>query len=218
MPITIERLPASSEKSYITFQQVLNILPDELPFKRNVWIGGRLLRYGKEFSDVALPFQIETRFEVETEIRQYFGELFVAAGYSATASNQWKSNKQPMIRLYNDGKLIIDRNTQTFIEPPSPTRLSPTLTVEEVMTRLPQSLPFPVTVWLTGSLARYGQTWNDADFIIFELEDWQQYHGELKRLFEEVLAGWKCDVGKQVMPEREPVSLFRLYDQGQLTV
>ena len=134
-------------------------------------------------------------------------------GIIAVASNAWKSAK-PQIRIYNDGHLIIDRTTKTFIEPPSPTKLSPVLTVEELKERLPPSIPFTGTVWLTGSLARFGQTWNDADFIILENEDWEAQHGVLKRMFEEVLNGWKCDVGKAVMTDREPVMLYKLYEGG----
>jgi hypothetical protein len=198
----------------VTFQEVLNILPDTLPFLRNVWIGGRLLKYGKEFKDVPIVFYIETEFEVPAEYKQYFSNLFAPSVITATASNQWKTQR-PQIRLFNDGKLIVDRATGVFVEPPSPTKLSPTLTVEELKLRLPPSIPFTGTVWLTGSLARYGQTWNDADFIIFEKEDWIAQHGILKRMFEEALNGWKCDVGKAIMPEREPVFLFKLYEAGK---
>jgi hypothetical protein len=216
MSVIIETLPSSTASQSVTLVEVIGSLPDVLPFPRTIWIGGRLMKCGKEFKDNAIVFYVETNFEIEPAIKQFFNTAMQTLGCEATASNQWRSQKG-RFPIYTKGVLMVDRTSGMINHLPEATDLDEELTVEELCAAIPQSLPWKIDVWLTGSLAKEGKTWNDADFIIFEENDWKAHAKDFKALLEEVTNGWRCDVGKAVMPDREPVYLFKLYDKGVCT-
>jgi len=208
MPELTDTVPQNKYPiSIYTFKDVIDKLPDKLNYPLNIWIGGRLARYGQT-SD-ALAFLVEQDEEPSTELRIYFEKLLDPI--PATVLNNWRDEKILAVRLYNEGRLIIDRNTLTYTELPSPTAHPPILKVDEVLAKLPRNIHWKETVYLTGSLVRYGWSGNDVDFMV-DTDNLATFK-EMRNYFSNIL-GVKVDVGNTDMPEREPVYKFKLYEGG----
>lgn len=208
MSIITDTLPQQLEPITITLlKDVIQILPETLDYPINVWIGGKLARYGQTSENVV--FLLEGTGEASTEMKQYFNSI--AKQFQATASNRLFEQGVGSIRIYNEGRLIIDKETLCFTELPSPTLTPPILKLEDVLSLLPKTIKFKHTIYLTGSLVRFGWSGNDVDFIV-DSEDTEVYK-ELRQFFKEII-GWKVDVGNADMPERAPVYKCRIYEGG----
>ena len=132
------------------------------------------------------------------------------------------------LRLYNEGKLILDKKTLAYKEAPIPIKKLPCITSEEVLAKCPVTIPWTFDIYLTGGVVRKGWSSNDVDLIVTrkgvpvrtlaepilqEVPPKVLY--EMKRFFTN-LFNWHTDVGRAVMPEREPVYLYKLYEDGKL--
>jgi hypothetical protein len=153
--------------------------------------------------------------EPSVEQRMFFGDLF--APWSATLYEDWKNSRYKAVRLYNEGRFIIDRNTMTYTELPTSVYTAPVLTIGELKKRLPREIPFLHKIYLTGGLVKNGWSANDVDFLALEVTDYQEL-AKMARFFTEKL-GWKADVGNKSMPDREPIYTFPksrpLYEGGK---
>lgn len=209
MPVVTNTLPQNiDEIKFITIKDVLEMLPDELQYPLDIWIGGKLARYGQT-SD-ALMFLTDQEDETSTELKLYFEGLCLP--YPATLSEEWRNERISAVRLYNGGRLILDRDTLTYKELPSPTRKLPVITVEEVKAKLPKTIEWNETVYMTGSLVKNGWSGNDVDFMV-DTEDTKIFR-QMRNYFTTLL-GVKVDVGNAFMPEREPVYKVKIYEGGK---
>ena len=212
MPTYTDKLPQETLPiKTITIDEVVAVLPETLPFPINLWIADKLARFGK--TTESLIFLVEMEEEPSVEMRMYFEKLFEPLGFPATVFEDWKSKQYQAIRLYNEGRLIIDKATMTYKELPTPVHIAPVLTVEEFNKKLPNKIQWMQTIYLTGGLLKNGWSANDVDFIVFDGEN--EVLAEIRDYFTKRL-GWKVDVGKNVMKEREPVFLYKLYEEGWL--
>lgn len=208
MPIITDTLPQQIKPIKITLlSDVIKSLPEKLDYNINVWIGDKLARYGQ--TDGNLMFLIEQEDEPSREQRMYFGSI--AKPFSSTVSANWKDQKLSAIRLYNNGKLIIDKDTLTYKELPLPTSV-PIIKVEDVVSKLPKSVDCKETIYLVGGLVKNGWSGNDVDFMV-DSEDIEIYR-QLRNFFGKIL-GCKVDVGNAPMPEREPIYKVKIYEGGK---
>ena len=207
--IEIKVLPSSWEVKTISIDEVVDLLPNKLPWKVNLWIAGKIARFG--LTTDALIFLVEMKEEPSVEMRMFFENLFKP--YPATVIEDWKSQEYSAVRLYNNGKLIIDKDKMVYKELPTPVYSAPIMTIEEMKEVLPKEIPFKYTLHLTGGLVKNGFTCNDADFIAFDVQDTTELL-KMAKYFTKVL-GWKTDVGNKVMPEREPVYCYKIYKDGK---
>lgn len=209
MPTFVNTLPQKErEISIITIKEVVDKLPEELPWKINVWIADKLAKYG--ITTEALIFLVEQEEEPSIDMRMFFEELFKP--FPATVYEDFMNRKYSAIRLYNEGKLIINKEDMTYKELPTPIYKAPILTIDKLMIMLPNEIKYTDKIYLTGGMVKNGFSNNDIDLIIFEEED----KGRLLEiaLYFEKLTGWKVHCGNSVMKEREPVYCFLLYDGG----
>ena len=214
MPTYVDTLPQKVELiRTVTLRELIGCLPSVLIFPLNVWIGDRMARYGMTTGNIV--FLIENEEDATEAVRKYFSSLTAALGIQATAMCSWKNNAISALRLYNEGRLIIDKSTLAYKEIPTPTRCVPVLTIAELIAKLPRTIKWNHTLWLTGGIVKNGWSANDADLIIFEEQTDRSVFVEIARFFT-VLLGWKTDVGGKVMEDREPVYLFKLYERGAL--
>lgn len=193
----------------VTLQEIIKILPERLSFPINVWLGGEIARYGQ--TTKSLIFLVEQDGEVSRNLRMYFEKMLFP--YKASASSSWKDEKITALRIYDLGKLIIDKKTLTYKKIPSPTVCPPIILVEEVLKFLPPEIPFKETVYLTGSLVKNGWSGNDVDFMVDTKDG--IVHSEIWRFFKELLE-LKVDVGNSEMPNKAPVYKYKLYEDGKL--
>ena len=215
MVTTVTTLPQNHvEVKKVTIFDVVSLLDETLPpyvGKLNVWIAGRLAKYGVTHEN--LIFLMEQEQEATTEQRMYWENIIRPLGIASTGSENWKDT-MAKLRLYNLGELIIDKKTLQYKQVPYPVTLSTALTREELFKRLPKEIPFTETIWLTGGIVKNDETYNDIDLVVFEpIEDKTRY--AKIRLFIEKVIGWKTDIGTREMPEREPI-FFKLYENGIL--
>lgn len=209
MPIITDTLPQNTEEiKFITFKDTLEMLPDELKYPLDIWVGGKLARYGQT-SD-ALIFLTDQEDETSTELKLYFEGL--CDPYPATISQEWRNERISAVRLYNQGHLIIDRDTLAYAELPTVTARLPIITAEEVKANLPKTIQWKETVYLTGSLVKNGWSGNDVDFMV-DTEDTTIFR-QMRDYFTSLL-GVKVDVGNGAMPEREPIYKVKIYEKGK---
>lgn len=203
MSFIVETIPQKLKPLvHVTITELFNILPKQI-HPINVWIGGSIARYGKTTG--ALIFLLEQKNEPSAEQRLFFSEIVLPLKAQATASNNWRDEKITAIRVYDNGQLV----QQPFKEVDS----IPEITKDYVLSKLPKTIPFPlVPVYLTGSIVKQGWSRNDVDFIT-NSSDVVLVH--LRNYFTQIL-GCKVHVGKAVMPEREPVYLYKIYDKGAI--
>lgn len=211
MPIYTDTLPQSTAViKTMTFKDLLSVLPDELPFNYNFWISGRLAKFG--ITNENLVFLIDVDEEPSIEMRNLFMPYTTKLGFDSTVSNAWKNSRLNSVRLYSEGKLIIDRDTLACKQLPAPTKI-PQITSSDVIAKLPETIPWTETLYLTGGIVKNGFSCNDADIICFELAD-PTHLGKMRDFFTN-LFGWRTDVGLRVMENREPVYLYKIYEGGK---
>lgn len=208
MPIISKTLPQNVESiKIVTFKEVIQVLPATLDYPINVWIGGKLARYGQTSDN--LIFLVEQEGETSTELKLYFEKI--SQPYIATVSSSWRNEKLSAVRLYNEGRLIVNKETLTYTELPVPTKLLPIIQLLDILNKLPKTIQWNETVYLTGSIVKYGWSGNDVDFMV-DTNDTKVYR-EMRTYFADIL-GCKVDVGNVNMPEREPVYKYKLYENG----
>lgn len=193
----------------VNIREMVAVLPKTIPYKINVWVGDRMARFGKTTD--AIIFLAEMATEPTVEQRGFFEQLVAPLGLPATLIENWKNQRYSAIRLYNEGRLIVDKETMTYTELPTPVHEPPVLTVEEAMRLLPKTIPFLATVYLTGGLVKNGWTANDFDFIS---NGPREQLSQMAMWFTKRL-GWKTHVGPEVMSDREPVYLWKAYERGK---
>lgn len=219
MPIFVQELPQAVQPvNDITVTQLIAALPETLAYPLKVWVTGEIARYGRTTNNLIFLADMET--EPSAEMKEYFNTLCAPLSINATVAHDWRDKKWlgkkgGLMPLYNDGRLIINRQTMAYTEAPHPASEAPVVTLDDLRQKLPQQVEWQDTLYLTGSLAWRGWSANDVDMIVFMEEPDQPKFHAMRSFFTERL-GWKTDVGHAVMPEREPVYLFKLYENGQL--
>lgn len=206
MPTITNSLPQRDEPIRITtFRDLIDTLPETIEFPLNIWIGGKLARYGQTSDN--LVFLVEGEGDTSTELKLYFESI---SPIPATVSTEWRNEKMGAVRLYNEGALIIDKKTLSYTELPKPTKLPPIITLEEIMKKLPKQVEWKQDIYLTGGLVKNGWSGNDVDFMTDADTD---TFVKMKTFFTNLL-GVKVDVGNASMPEREPIYKYLIYKGG----
>lgn len=217
MAEVVTALPAAESVSSVTFLDLVAALPNEIKFPFNVWIGGKLARYGKTSETVV--FLLEVDREPTSEEMNFFDSLIQPFGLSGTASEQWRNEFIPAVRIYNEGRLIVDKVTGRINELPAAVRLKDEITPEIFFPKLPAEIPFKETIWLTGGIAKNGYSMKDIDLIIgeppFSVVVPSERISEIRKFFYSIV-GVRVDVGYKLMTDREPISLLKLYEGGLL--
>jgi hypothetical protein len=212
MAITVDTLPQNRQPiRTITIVDLVSVLPETIPFRLNIWIAGKIARFGKTTEN--LLFLGELKEFPSVEMRQFFGQIGEALGVQATISGEWRNEAYQAIRLYNGGRLIVDKTTMTYRELPTEVTVAPVITVDELLAKLPNTVEWKQTLYLTGGLTRNGWSGHDVDFITFDVLDNKSVLGTMSKFFTKTL-GWRTDVGSAVMTDREPVYLFKMYEGG----
>ncbi len=220
MGILINQFPQNTDPAtYTTLSQLVDVLPKKLPnnSKLNVWVGGKLGRYGATSGNVV--FCSDQATEPTNAEMDYWNSLVTPLGISATLSIHWRKEDVATVRLYDDGKLIL-KNDLTYSKAPSPPPQKEIITAAWLRSKLPDTIPFPQPIYITGSLVKSGKSNNDVDLLVgvltgpdtFEPIDHKIY-SDIKEYFRELL-GAKVDVGHRIMGEREPVYYVKAYDGG----
>jgi hypothetical protein len=198
------------EIKVISIKDLIRVLPETIEYKVNVWIADKLARYGLTTENLIFLAECD---EPSVEMREYFNKLVEPLGINATVRGDWKNREWSAIRLYNEGSLIIDKKTMAYKCLPTPVHTAPIITLDDLKSILPEEIPFKETLHLTGGLVKNGFTCNDVDFLAFDVED-KTLLGEMADYFTETL-GIKTDVGNKIMPEREPVYCYKMYEGGK---
>lgn len=196
------------EIKVISIKDLVRVLPNKLDYKVNVWIADKLARYGLTTENLIFLAECD---EPSVEMREYFNSLVKSLGINATVRSDWKNREWSALRLYNEGSLIINKKTMAYKELPTPVHTAPIITLDNL--KLPKEIPFKETLHLTGGLVKNGFTNNDVDFIAFDVED-KTLLCKMADYFTETL-GIKTDVGNKIMPEREPVYCYKMYEEGK---
>lgn len=157
------------EHNPITLKEILNILPDVIPYKENIGINGRI-RFGRQIGNISLTVQIDE--QVPTEMSTYFHNLFMGAtnGKKQVAlDNSWRNRNNNPLWIYSEGektvKIIDDKIV--YVKPIQPRDLPVWLPVEKIKEKIKTlRWKFPVDCYLTGGMVREGGSFNDVDFII----------------------------------------------------
>jgi len=182
---------------------IVRVLPWQLPWEINVVILGKYASFGQGIGN--LQFAADIQKEPTQEMKEYFNEIAKKVGLHGTLLRNFKSNAYKKVRLYNEGRRIVDDNGR-YIEIPSPSLEAPILTAEEVKNLLPKEVPFDFDIYITGGVVKNGWSANDLDLIVDNVENCK----EVKKFFEKVI-GWKVDVGTKVMEERGKVYRCLIY-------
>lgn len=218
-----------------TIEQLLAALPDNNPYPINMWVGGKMAKHCIVVDNII--FIAEQDEEPSVEMKNYFADIIrnLNIGLTATVMNNWRDKSVDAIRLYNNGVLAIDRETKVQISNtdvtiyktlPAIVKTLPILTANYAKTRFAPSIPWLNTIYFTGSVPKNGWSCNDADFILGRITiegNEITYHDvianktllDVQNYFTGLL-GWKTHTGTKVMPEREPVVLYKLYENGIL--
>lgn len=214
MPTYVTTLPQTVVPSFsITIHDLISALPETITYPINVWIDDKLAQYGRSSDNLIF---ITDDNEITNEKRQYFSGLVNSLNIRATLSNSWKRNTISKIQLYSQGELIFDKVNMSYKQLPTPIPVLPVLTIQEVLDLLPKTIDWKYTMYLTGGLVKNGWSNHDADIIIFDtIENGFTEIMEMKKYFTQIL-GWNMDIGQKVMEAREPVYLFKIYENGNL--
>jgi hypothetical protein len=213
MAVYVNTIPQKElEIRILTITKLIKALPEQLAYDLDVWIDGKLVRYGKTTENLTFLIKMDT--EPSCELMEYFNTLVEPLKFNATASNNWKNNNLSVLKLYNNGKLIIDKKTMTYKELPSVIEEDRyEIKYEEVLNKMPKEIEFKQTIYLTGGLVRNGFSNNDVDFIVFDIGIDEIF--QIRQFFNNILK-LKVHVGTFVMTNREPVYLYKLYENGIL--
>lgn len=187
---------------------IVRVLPWKLPWDINVVIIGKYASFGIGIGN--LQFAKDGWDEPTVEMREYFNDIAKKVGLEGTLLRNFKSNAYKKLRLYNEGRRILDDNLR-YIEAPTASLEAPILTAEEVRALLPQEVPFDFDIYITGGVQKNGWSANDLDLIVDNVENCK----EVKKFFEKVI-GWKVDVGTKVMEERGKVYRCLIYRNKKL--
>lgn len=213
----VTALPVAESVVSLTFLDLVASLPEEITFPLNVWIGGKLARYGKTSETVVFLLEIDR--EPTSEEMQFFDSLVQPFGLSGTASEQWRNEFIPAVRIYNEGRLVIDKITGRINELPAPVQLKDEITPELIFPKFPAEIPYKETIWLTGGIAKNGYSMKDVDFLVgempFNVVVPAERISEIRKFFYSLL-NIRVDVGCKLMTDREPISLLKLYEGGIL--
>jgi len=211
MPTYTDTLPQITQSIVtITIRDLIKVLPDKLPWRINVWLGNKLARYGVTTENIIFL----TDIPVPTiEQRNCFDKLVSSTGLQATLYEGFKNEEYRAVRIYNEGRLIIDREKMVYTELPTPVFEAPILTLKEVTEKLPAEIPFTCKLYITGGLVKNGWSAHDADFLAPGVSDGKELR-KMSQYFTDIL-GWRVDVGQNVMEEREPVYLYLYYQDGK---
>lgn len=183
MPQIITTLPnnATPVKS-TTLLQILAVLPDTAPFAYNFALGDRLLRDGQTAA-TNIFFYTDIGRDPTSDERQAFSSYLKPLGLTCTVLPNWGTNLK-LARIYNSGKLCVDRTTGQYTQLPEPSAFSTQFTIDQFKALLPATLPSPSAkyfppntqappatdplqqdIYLTGSLALNLWTCNDVDLM-----------------------------------------------------
>ena len=183
MPQIITQLPNNAAPvSSVTLLQILAVLPDTIPYNYNFAIGDRLLRDGQIVTGNLIIY-CDIDGEPPNELKSYFAQFLEPLGLTSTVSQQWGANLK-RARLYNNGKLCVDKATGQYTQLPTPSVYPPQFTIDQFKALLPAVLPNPSNkfmpsttqplptidplqqdIYLTGSLALNLWTCNDIDLM-----------------------------------------------------
>lgn len=213
MPIYTNKLPQDIAPIIeVTFKELVSNLPDVIPYEINVWASGAITRFGKTAYPIVFIGELET--DPDSEMMNYFSSL-VPKELGGTISKEYKrQDTVSPVRIYNKGKLIIDRETLQYTEMPTPIEPPTILVLNDLLKVLEPEIKWTCTMHLTGSLVKQGWSYKDTDIIIFDTQP-KEVIDEMKKYFKK-LTGWRVDIGNSVMVEREPVYLYKLYENGKL--
>lgn len=210
MATIVTTLPQTIEPIHsVTIREVVAVLPDTIPWKLNVLLGGRLAVFGRTTESITFLGEMDS--EPTVEQRTFFEAIVAPLGLPATIINDWKNQRYNAARLYNEGKLNVDKKTFCYKGLPAPVSEPPVLMIEEAKKMLPRVIPFLATIYLTGGLVKNGWTANDFDFIS------QGPREELSRMagwFTKTI-GWKTHVGPEPMTDRGEIYLWKAYERGK---
>jgi len=213
----VTALPVAESVISLTFLDLVASLPEEIKLPLNVWVGGKLARYGKTSETVVFLLEIDR--EPTSEEMQFFDSLVQPFGLSGTASEQWRNEFIPAVRIYNEGRLVVDKATGRLSEIPAPVQLKDEITPELIFPKFPAEIPFAETIWLTGGIAKNGYSMKDVDLLIgippFDVAVSADRVSEIRKYFYSLLTV-RVDVGYKLMTDREPIHLLKLYEGGLL--
>ena len=213
MPIYVNTVPQDvTPIRILTIKELINALPETLDYSINVWLTDKIARYGKTTDNLIFLSDGVTEYP-SSEMMSYFDSLVSPMGFQATLSNDWKCNNTiANFKIYNDGRLIIDKETMTYKELPSTIVESYSISFQDVVSKLPSSIEWNHTIYLTGGIVKNGFSNNDVDFIVFDEIDNETFV-LMKKYFYGIM-GCKTHIGKYVMVDREPVYLYKIYENG----
>lgn len=214
MATYVNTIPQNIEPiKVLTIKELLTQLPETLNYNLNVWIGGKLARYGATTEN--LIFFVDSIDYPSSEIMIYFHSFVEPLNFQATVSNDWKVNNNiNTIKLYNNGRLIIDKETMAYKELPSIIEQNFIITYQDVLSRLPNEIEWNCVIYLTGSIVKNGFSNNDVDFIVFDNID-RLIINDIRKYLTSKLS-CKVHVGSSIMIDREPVYLYKIYENGLL--
>lgn len=214
MPIYTDKLPqVISESHIVTLAELIRVLPETLDYPLDVWLSDRMAKYGQTSDYIVLFFSLE--IEISEELKEYFNRIVKPLDIPLHLAQPTRNVASvAAMKLYNAGRLIIDKTSLTYKELPSPVFRPPILTINELKERLPSTIEWTQTIWLTGGLVRNGWSGKDVDFIVFNETDTKVL--DAIRVFFTKTLGFSADVGSEVLTNMEPVYLFKLYENGRL--
>lgn len=199
----------------VTIKQIINCFPEKIPYEFNFWIAGKIARYGITSDNIL--FLIESKNFPSSEMMQYFNSMVDKLGINATVSNHWKNQRFAAIRLFNDGILAVDKETMAYKTMPTPIYSAPVIELKNVLEDLPKNIPWNFPIYLTGGLVKNGWSAHDVDMIVFK--DDEDIDTDTIRKMKSYFAsriGCFTDIGKVVMKDREPVYLYKIYDNANI--
>jgi len=214
MAIVVNTLPQDIVPiKILTIDQLVKALPKHLDTSVNVWVIGKIAMYGSTPDNIV--FLVDSDVEPDSSTKMFFNSIVEPFGFQATASNDWKcNNNKTRIRLYDKGELIIDKNTMSYTRPAPVVDKPFTITAKEVIAMLPKSVEWPFDIYMTGGVVKNGFSNNDVDFIVLDPID-RQTLVDIKNYLN-LYISCTVHVGSSIMPDREPVYLYKVYTNGFL--
>lgn len=212
MPIYTDHLPQVTQDIHTTtLKTLLSVLPDTFLYPIDVWLTDKLVWYGQT-ADTTIIFLAPGNNIGMEALQVYLTSLLTPLGLIAAVQIKFARTNITALRLYDKGTLIIDRDTLMYKTVPTPAVLPPIITTEDIKLYAPLTIPWTQTLFLTGGIVKNGWSGHDVDIITFDIISPTQVP-EMRELFRNAL-GWAIDIGYQVMTNREPVYLFKLYENG----
>lgn len=215
MPIYVDTLPQNvAPCKTFSLRDLIQVLPEIIPYSCNLWMTGKVVRYGLGAGNIT--FVGDHSAEQHQLISLHLNQVLNSKVENVLLSRFWRTNQITGLRVYQDGRLIIDKNTLQYKEIPNPIIDNPYITIDEVIKKLPQNIPWNHTIYLSGGILKNGWSFKDVDMIIFNPAAAKDI-SPIIHYFKEIL-NWHVDIGQSIMTDREPVYLFKLYENGSKTV